>query len=1753
MRADAAGEPVTTGSVTADQSDPTPANNSDSETTTVTALQPIARVWTGAVDTDWANDGNWSPAGAPQLIDDVGIPAAAARQPTLGSSTRIRTLAVAAGATLTLSGSGTTLTLDGNLDAGTTIVGGTVVLAGTGTVTGAMNANVDVTGTYTANGTVTITDTLDVAGTFTVGGATVNVDVFSTVGTGVLVMANAAGGLNVRNGSFDGGPSTLTAGTLRVSGNLSAGTTAMSYAAVASHILVLNGTGNQTVSFQSAESQIGQLTVSKTGGTISLGSDVRLVGALVSAATSVTTFAGANRLLSAFGGLDVDGAIFDNVRLQAQFGVIVRFDNVTFRNMTAIETQLLVSHVGAATAFTFTNVRFLTTPTAPGLYIRAGDTAPGDGLVFTIILLNAQPVNGSAFTQTLNGAIVNWGDMSLRLATPLLGINRSMQATVTLAQAAGAGGRVVSLASSDTAVATVTPANIAVPEGGTVADFTVNGIAAGTATMTATSAGLQSTTAQLTVTAESLISLGTGLVIAPGQSSGLALSIGVPAPAGGLRIALTSSDPAVATVTPEIVIAEGLQIPSSNPVVSGLTTGVVQISATATGFAPDTVSASVTLTLSFSPATFSVVDDTTRDITLHLSAPAPPGGLTLNTSTDNTNIATVPQTVTVPAGFLSIGVPVTGVAVGSTTVRASGTGIGEATATVNVTAPPNLSISNESLGRDLQSQRTVSLGAPAPIAGVQITLTSSDPERLLLSTSATTVGTASIVLTVAANQSSSPAYFVQALQDNGAPTYTATATGYGADTATVTLGPSGFTIDFPGNFSINTGAANRTIQIVPATLHPTSLAWQANGMLRAGANASVAVTSSNTATGTITTSPLAFTGGTASRTTEFDPVGEGTATITVEPVTGFSTSTTFRQIVATVSAPAITLGDFTIGQNLQVTANASLGQAAPAGGVVVTITSLSAQLLLSTNPAAEGTASIQATVNAGLSAVPTFYIQALGAVDTGQIRTTASGYATDTSTVTMVPSGFIVDFPGNFSTDAFALNRSIGIASARLTPGTLAWAQNQPVRGGFSVDVDVTSSQPAVGTITVSPLEFANGDGSQTTAFDPIGDGVTTIAVGTPTGFSTPSTFRTISATVTASNILMGDATVGRDLQQTLTVNLESTPPSPVDIVLTVNDPPHATLSLDPLVAGTGSITLTNVGNTSARTIYVQGRSLGTTTVTAEAIGFADDTSTIAVHPSGFIVDFPGNFTTDTFAANRSIGVAPARLNPTTLNWAQNQPVRGGLTVSVDVTSSDTNVGPITSSPLSFGPNIGSRTTAFDPRASGTTELAVSVPPGFDAPTTFRSIVATVTAPNINASDVTVGRDLQSALSISLDTAPPSPVTVTVRSNAIGLATVSSSPMQDGGETVTFSNVTSTNVGTVYVQGRAIGSTALTIQAPGYNDRLPVVTVDPSGFIVDFPGDFTTNTFAANRSIGIAPARLNPTTLNWAQNQPLRGGLSVTVSLTNSTPAVGVLTASSLTFTAGLTSLTTAFDPLAQGETTIAVTAPAGFSTPTNFREITATVTAPAITFSDVTVGEDLQVQRTISLQDAPPSPVTVTVTVLAPQTATLTSDATIAGVQTLEFANVTTTNVGTVWVQGRQLGTTTINAMATGYNSETASVEVRPSGFIIDFPGDFAITVGAADRLIQIAPAMLDPVTLNWQANQSLRGGLSVDVTVQSSNPAIGTITVSPLSFALGAASRQTAFHAVGAGTSTISVVTPAGFEVPSNFRQIMATVNPP
>src|SRR5258706_8606782 len=144
-----------------------------------------------------------------------------------------------------------------------------------------------------------------------------------------------------------------------------------------------------------------------------------------------------------------------------------------------------------------------------------------------------------------------------------------------------------------------------------------------------------------------------------------------------------------------------------------------------------------------------------------------------------------------------------------------------------------------------------------------LSLSSSDPTKVLLSTSATVVGSATITVTVPAGQSFNSGFAIQALSDTGTATVTASAPGYATSTSTMTLAASGFYNSSPGgNFATTTFSGNTLFRVQSAQLSGTGTVQRVQPV-RAGVTVSVPVTVVDITginVGSITVSPVVFNG-----------------------------------------------------------------------------------------------------------------------------------------------------------------------------------------------------------------------------------------------------------------------------------------------------------------------------------------------------------------------------------------------------------------------------------------------------------------------------------------------------------------------------------------------------------------------------------------------------------------------------------------------------------------------------------------------------------------------------------------------------------------------------------------------------------------------------------------------------------------------------------------------------------------------------
>jgi len=236
-------------------------------------------------------------------------------------------------------------------------------------------------------------------------------------------------------------------------------------------------------------------------------------------------------------------------------------------------------------------------------------------------------------------------------------------------------------------------------------------------------------------------------------------------------------------------------------------------------------------------------------------------------------------------------------------------------------ATPGIGLTeNVFIGQNLQIGGAVSLGTFAGKGGVQVTLTSDHPEKLLLSASETEKGSGTITVTVPEN-AVTVRYFLQALDGSGTVTYTGTATGYRSRMATVALTPSGVVMVGPltlpegqlfrspkqggarqqGFLTTVSGKPTRllihTVQLDPVSHRAADITIQG---LRAGMDLDVDLKNTNPDAGSIDPR-VTIHGGTDHAVTQFVPKGEGSVELSVVTPPGFTQSSNDALLKVTVS------------------------------------------------------------------------------------------------------------------------------------------------------------------------------------------------------------------------------------------------------------------------------------------------------------------------------------------------------------------------------------------------------------------------------------------------------------------------------------------------------------------------------------------------------------------------------------------------------------------------------------------------------------------------------------------------------------------------------------------------------------------------------------------------------------------------------------------------------------------------------------
>jgi hypothetical protein len=1030
--------------------------------------------------------------------------------------------------------------------------------------------------------------------------------------------------------------------------------------------------------------------------------------------------------------------------------------------------------------------------------------------------------------------------------------------------------------------------------------------------------------------------------------------------------------------------------------------------------------------------------------------------------------------------------------------------------------------------------------------------------------------------------------------NNTGGTYTVTAT------ATGVAAPANFALsNLTPVVSINPGSVSFANQLVGTSSAPTAVTISNTG---AGilVISNLGTSGSNTADFSFTAGTLPITvgpnGSTAVNVT-FTPTLTGSRTATLAITDNASGSPQTVALTGTGTAPFIGLNPTSVSFGNQP-ANVTSSPTA----VTISNSSLANANLVISNLQITGTNAVEFAFTAG---APPITVAPNGSTTVNVTFTPASPglrsatlVITDNDTINLGGSPHMVALSG------------IGIAPSITIPASVTFSSQLVNTPSPATNVTVTNSGTAnvviygvvfTGTNAsefsysgVQPLTISPGNSSPLAiTFTPAGSGPRSAILNIYDNLNggTQQSPHTDTVALTGTGLVLGTLlmpplSVGTNLEVLATVGLNALASSNLPVTITSPDASKVLLSTSATQTGTATVVV-NIPQGSPFAypgVYVQSLDVpsgapDTVQLTATAPGYPAITCLVTLTPSALVVAGPQgigqNFST-TVTGSVPLTVTAYGLDTNSHIYGSQQPVAGGLSLSVSVTSSDTTVGTILNSPVVLaGGSSAVSGLSFQPATSGSTQLTVVQPPGFSTPASGGQLTALVGAPQVLLNPVTVGYQLQVVGAGQLsDPAPAGGLPVTITSLTPGTVLLSISPSTAGSNSIIVTvPANSTTLPSFYVQGLAMGTGQLQASAAGYNFNTGnyngSVAITPSGFVIAGPSgtagqSFSTTTISGNTLLTLTLMRLDPSN-NPAQIGQLMGGATATVAVTSGTSATGTIIDSPVVFSGGeSTDSTVYFSPLQVGNSVLSVVQPAGFSTPTTGAQLTGNVSPAQITFSlsGTNVGANLEMLGSASLNaPAPAGGMVVTITSGNPSAVLLSPVAGVLGTTSIAVSVPSGSGLNGVgfpqfYIQALQSsGTVTLTASAGGWVSGSISVNLTPSGFVLVSPNGVGQDFGTYLSLGVSTPLTVQSMQLSAsgapQTEQPLRGGVTENVTVTSDTSYVGTIVGSPVTISGGSESGSLSFQPAGTGVTLLTVWPPAGFATPSSGNTLHADVN--
>jgi hypothetical protein len=611
--------------------------------------------------------------------------------------------------------------------------------------------------------------------------------------------------------------------------------------------------------------------------------------------------------------------------------------------------------------------------------------------------------------------------------------SQSAVGRVNLTTPAPDGGLVVDLTSSNTNV--IVPATVRVAAGETFAAFDVQTksvTAQAVATITATFNGASKTTT-LSVNALVLQNLTVSATsVTGGNVLTATVTLSAPAPTGGVSVALASNN-AVVTVPATVAVAAG-QTTATVDIMTVAVTSNTNVTVTASLLGVSKTSA-VTVTapgltrLSLNPS--SVVGGNATTATIDIGSPAPAGGLVIALSSNRSDVL-APSTVTVPAGQTSVSVQIptrTVLSQVDAVVTATLNGVSR-TANLSITAPvlTSIALNPSTIRGGEDAALTVNLTSPAPIGGVTVTLSSTNTALVIPASVTVPAGETTVKVTLATRAVTAT--------ENGQ--LTATFAGVTKSVQVSVVAPVMASLTVEPNAVVGGTSATGTLELTSVAPAGGLVVSLTSSKSDVGVPASVTVPAGSTA--------VAFNIQTTKVTADV------TSVITAG-LNGNTRTAQIRVVAHQLSTVAITPSSVSGGTSF--TGRVTLQQAAPAGGIVVSLAS--SDLAVSVPPSVT--------------------------IDAGKTSVTFSGSTTAVSSTKVVT--ITATLNGNTVTDTLRVQQP-GIKSISLSPSTLT--------GGTGSQLSITLNAPAPAGGWVVNLSSSDASATLATTVT-VAAGQTTITV----------------------------------------------------------------------------------------------------------------------------------------------------------------------------------------------------------------------------------------------------------------------------------------------------------------------------------------------------------------------------------------------------------------------------------------------------------------------------------------------------------------------------------------------------------------------------------------------------------------------------------------------------------------------------------